>query len=60
MPSESWVFDDYPGATKDHVNNAAHYFTSHHSINPAKIIPNEPDIDFMLVHGREHISTKLY
>lgn len=24
MPAESWVFGEYPGATKDHINNA-HY-----------------------------------
>lgn len=26
MPAESWVFDEYPGATKDHVNNAKYMY----------------------------------
>ncbi len=33
-----------------------HYFASHRSINPTGIVPKGPEIDFMLEHGREHIS----
>lgn len=35
----------------DHIK--MHYFGSHRSINPTGIIPNGPEIDFMLPHGRE-------
>jgi len=38
----------------DHIKH--HYFASHHSINPTGIVPNGPEIDFMLQHGRESIS----
>lgn len=33
-----------------------HYFASHRSINPTGIVPKGPEIDFMLEHGRDHIS----
>lgn len=35
----------------DHIKY--HYFGSHHSINPTGIVPNGPDIDFMLKHDRD-------
>ena len=38
----------------DHIKY--HYFASHRSINPTGIVPNGPEIDFMLPHGRERIS----
>ncbi len=38
----------------DHIK--CHYFSSHRSINPTGIIPRGPDIDFMLPHGRNHLS----
>ena len=38
----------------DHIKH--HYFASHRSINPTGIVPNGPEIDFMLQHGRESIS----
>ena len=38
----------------DHIKY--HYFGSHRSINPAGIVPNGPEIDFMQTHGRESIS----
>lgn len=38
----------------DHIKY--HYFASHRSINPTGIVPNGPEIDFMLPHGRESIS----
>jgi len=38
----------------DHIKT--HYFGSHRSINPTGIVPKGPEIDFMQVHGREHVS----
>jgi putative glutathione S-transferase len=38
----------------DHIKY--HYFASHKSINPTGIVPKGPDIDFMVPHGREHLS----
>ncbi len=38
----------------DHIKY--HYFASHRFINPTGIVPNGPDIDFMVPHGREHLS----
>ncbi|MGB5297422.1 MAG: glutathione S-transferase family protein [Thiogranum sp.] len=38
----------------DHIKY--HYFASHRSINPTGIVPKGPEIDFMLLHGRERIS----
>ena len=37
----------------DHIK--FHYFASHTSINPTGIVPNGPDINFMLPHGRDEI-----
>ncbi|MFQ5471208.1 MAG: glutathione S-transferase family protein [Gammaproteobacteria bacterium] len=37
----------------DHIKY--HYFASHRSINPTGIVPQGPDIDFMVPHGREGI-----
>ena len=37
----------------DHIKY--HYFGSHHSINPTGIVPNGPEIDFMMPHGRDNI-----
>lgn len=35
----------------------AHYYASHESINPTRIVPIGPDIDFNAPHGREQLST---
>ncbi len=35
MPAESWVFDDYPGATKDHVNKANYLYENYMKADPA-------------------------
>ncbi len=35
----------------------AHYYGSHETINPTRVIPLGPDIDFHIPHGREHLST---
>jgi putative glutathione S-transferase len=37
----------------DHIKY--HYFGSHQSINPTGIVPNGPEIDFMMPHGRDNI-----
>lgn len=33
-----------------------HYFASHETINPTRIVPNGPDTDFDAPHGRDHVS----
>lgn len=38
----------------DHIKY--HYFASHTSINPTRIVPKGPDLDFMQAHGREVLS----
>ncbi|WP_455222389.1 glutathione S-transferase family protein [Kaarinaea lacus] len=40
----------------DHIKY--HYFGSHRSINPTGIVPRGPELDFMQVHGREHLIQK--
>ena len=39
----------------DHIKN--HYYGSHETINPARIVPVGPDIDFTAPHGRDHLRT---
>jgi glutathionyl-hydroquinone reductase len=34
MPSESWVFGEYPGATKDHVNQATYLYENYIKADP--------------------------
>lgn len=34
MPAESWLFAEYPGATKDHVNNANHLYENYLKADP--------------------------
>lgn len=34
MPSESWVFGEYPGATEDHVNKANYLYENYLKANP--------------------------
>jgi len=38
----------------DHIKY--HYFASHSSINPTGIVPDGPEIDFLLAHDRDGIS----
>ena len=33
-----------------HIKN--HYYGSHESINPSRVIPQGPEIDFLVAHGR--------
>ena len=37
----------------DHIKY--HYFASHTSINPTRIVPKGPDVDFLEPHGRDSI-----
>jgi len=37
-----------------HIKN--HYYASHESVNPSRVIPVGPDIDFMAVHDRARFS----
>lgn len=34
MPAESWVFAEYPGATKDHVNDAHYLYENYFKADP--------------------------
>jgi putative glutathione S-transferase len=34
----------------EHIKN--HYYASHETINPSRVIPNGPAIDFALPHDR--------
>ncbi len=34
MPSESWVFGEYPGATEDHVNHAHYLYENYLKVDP--------------------------
>jgi glutathionyl-hydroquinone reductase len=38
----------------DHIKN--HYYRSHESINPTRIVPEGPDLDFTGPHGRARVS----
>lgn len=38
----------------DHIKN--HYYASHEMINPSRIVPVGPEIDYTLPHGREDMS----
>lgn len=35
----------------------AHYYGSHETINPTRVIPVGPELDFHMPHGREQLST---
>lgn len=43
------------GDTVDREHIIKHYFASHESINPYRIVPVGPDLDFMEPHGREKL-----
>ncbi len=47
----------YPGVAEtvhmDHIKN--HYYGSHETINPTRIVPAGPEIDYMASHDREKI-----
>jgi putative glutathione S-transferase len=33
-----------------------HYCASHETINPTRIVPNGPDVDYNAPHGRDHLA----
>jgi putative glutathione S-transferase len=41
--------------TVNMVHIKRHYYESHRQINPLGIVPEGPDLDFGMPHGREHI-----
>lgn len=43
--------------TNDISYNKVHYYGSHETVNPTRIVPVGPDIDFNTAHGRERLST---
>ncbi|MCG8491436.1 MAG: glutathione S-transferase family protein [Sneathiellales bacterium] len=38
----------------DHIKR--HYYESHDTINPTRIVPKGPELDFLSPHNREHLS----
>ena len=48
----------YPGVaeTVDFGHIKEHYYRSHESVNPTRIVPKGPIIDFSTPHGRERLS----
>ena len=48
----------YPGVaeTMDHGHIKEQYYSSHESINPTRIVPKGPIVDFSAPHGREDIA----
>ena len=49
----------YPGVAEttnfEHIKK--HYYQSHESINPTRIVPVGPDLDFRAPHGRERLAS---
>jgi putative glutathione S-transferase len=41
--------------TTDFAHIKHHYYQSHTSINPTRIVPVGPELDFLRPHGREHV-----
>lgn len=37
----------------EHIKN--HYYSSHESVNPSRVVPVGPDIDFMAAHDRDRL-----
>ena len=46
-----------PGVTStiDHTHIKRHYYGSHESVNPTRIVPVGPAIDFTAPHNRAHM-----
>ena len=40
----------------DHIKR--HYYGTHPQINPTRIVPKGPELDFLAPHGREHVSAE--
>ena len=43
----------FPTIRIDHIKG--HYYMSHPSVNPTRIVPAGPDIDFTIPHGRDRL-----
>ena len=41
----------------DHIKR--HYYVTHDDINPTRIVPIGPELDFTRPHGRERLSNKI-
>jgi putative glutathione S-transferase len=50
----------YPGVagTVDFTHIKRHYYQSHDHINPTRIVPLGPELDFLAPHGRERLPTR--
>lgn len=50
----------HPGIaeTTNFTHIKQHYYQSHESINPTRIVPVGPDLDFLSPHGRERLSAQ--
>lgn len=46
--------------TTDFTHIKRHYFESHESINPYRIVPLGPKVDYSLPHGREHLPARWF
>ena len=48
----------YPGVagTVDFTHIKRHYYQSHENINPTRIVPLGPELNFLAPHGREHFA----
>jgi glutathionyl-hydroquinone reductase len=42
--------------TVDLAYNKIHYYSSHNTVNPTRIVPIGPEIDFMTAHNRDKLS----
>jgi putative glutathione S-transferase len=51
----------YPGVaeTTNFTHIKRHYYQSHETINPSRIVPIGPELDFMSPHGRERSPARL-
>ena len=43
----------WPTIRVDHIKG--HYYMSHPTVNPSRIVPAGPDIDFTTPHGRDRL-----
>jgi glutathionyl-hydroquinone reductase len=51
-------FYQHPGIAEtvdfDHIKR--HYYVTHPQLNPTRIVPKGPALDWLAPHGREHLS----
>jgi putative glutathione S-transferase len=46
--------------TTDFTHIKRHYFESHESINPYRIVPLGPSVDYDAAHGRDHLPVEWF